>query len=232
MKKTDLNKMKMYDQVALIIEEHGTLWQSNVPFSTAYASFTQRVDGLKAALENQRALMGSHSIRKNRALDNLHDEAQRIEQILRFFAVHSDNEVLLATVRHTASDWKRFKEADRVALCTLLGDELEANLSALAEFGLTQLDLDGFRSLLEDYRALLAEPRNRIVHRAVITRGIGQKMTELDELLKLQIDSFVHSLKNTAPEFVLLYDAARNVIQQKAKSGNGPEDPENPADAA
>jgi hypothetical protein len=232
MNKSDLNKMKMYDQVVVIIEEHAAIWQNNVPFSTAYASFTQRVDGLKAALENQLALKGSHSHRKNRALRTLVAEAQRIEQMLRFFAVESENDALFETVQHTPSDWKRFKEANRVAICTNLGDELETHLSALAAYGLTQADLDNFRSLLEEYSALLTEPRTRIVLRSVITQGIRQTMTELDEILKLRLDNFVHTLKNTAPEFVQRYDAARNVIKRRSKSGGKPDNPESPVHAA
>lgn len=207
----------MYDQVVLIISEHNAVWQSNVPFAEAYASFTQRVDGLKAYIDGQLALMGSHSILKREAAGALITEALRIEQILRFYATKTGNEVLFRALKHSFSDWNRFKEVERVALSTKLADDLEAHLPALVDYGLTQNDLDSLRALIDAYKVRLSEPRNKIVHRAVLTQSIRQAIIELDEILRFQLDNFVYSLKAAQPDFVQLYRFARNVIQQKQK---------------
>ena len=221
MKKKDLNKMRMYDQVVLIISEHDAVWQTNVPFAETYSTFSQRVTGLKEYIETQYALMGTHSIRKREAKEQLIAEALRIEKLFRFFAAKTENAPLLHKVKHTATLWKRSKEVTRVALAAQLEGLLEEHLNELEDYGLAQEDLDSLQEKLAAYEETLSQPRNVIVHRAAITQGIREAMVELDAILKLQVDNFVHSLASTQPEFVKLYKRARNVINYKGKGSLG-----------
>lgn len=223
MLKKDVNKMRMYDQVVQILEEHGTIWQSNVPFSEVYATFSEKLEGLKAYIESQHVLKGVHSIHKQKAQDALIKEAIRIERLLRFYAAKNENAVLLHEVSHTYSFWKRMRENDRLLQSERLRTLLEEHLSAAAEYGLSQSDLDALVNRISAYSISIGGPRNTIVHRVHITEGISEIIAELDALLKYQMDNFVNALGESESTFVNLYTHARNVINYKGKGKDASE---------
>jgi hypothetical protein len=217
MKKKDLNKLRMYDQVVQILEEHGTVWQSNVPFSEVYATFSEKLEGLKAYIESQHVLKGVHSVHKNTAQEALIKEAIRIEHLLQFYASKTENPVLLHDVSHTYSFWKRARENDRLLQGEHLRNLLEEHLSAATAYGLSQSDLDVLANRIASYSISIGGPRNTIVHRVHITEGISEIMAELDALLKFQMDNFVKALSESESNFVRLYAHARDVIRYKGK---------------
>ena len=161
----------MYDQVVLIISEHDTIWQSNVPFTETYSTFSQRLIGLKEYIENQTALMGVHTIRKEEFKNALISEVIRIEQVLQFFASRSENADLFNSVDHTKSFWARIREVDRLMASKHIADLLEEHLNELEDYGLLQADLDMLNTKIADYEQAMSEPRNMIIHRAIITKG-------------------------------------------------------------
>lgn len=217
MKKRDINKMRMYNQVVLIISEHSSVWQTNVPFAEAYSTFSQKVSGLKAYVESQFTLTGKHTVQKQAASEALIETALRLQRVLVFYAAKTENPVLLERAHRSASHWKRANETNRLLQAEELQDLLEEHLAALQDFGLTQADVDELSTRINDFADALGGPRSKIVHRAAFTQNIGKTVAELDEMLKLQIDTFIQSLSLSAPEFVSLFLRARSVVHCKGK---------------
>jgi hypothetical protein len=223
MKKRDMNKMKMYNQVVLIISEHSPVWQTNVPFAEAYATFSQKVSGLKAYVDSQFSLVGKHTVHKHACSDALIETALRIQRVMVFYAARSENAVLLERVKRSASEWKRANETKRLLQAERLHSLLEEHLAELPDFGLGQPDVDELSARISDYAEAIGEPRSKIVHRTAFTQHIGMAIKELDELLNLQIDTFVRSLETSAPEFVRLFLSARSVVHYKGKGSAEPD---------
>lgn len=223
MKKRDINKMRMYNQVVLIISEHSPVWQANVPFAEAYATFSQKVSGLKAYVESQFALKGKHTVLKHAASEDLIETALRLQRMLVFYAAKTENAVLLERAHRSASHWKRANETNRLLQAEQLLTLLEEHLAALQDFGLAQADLDELSTRISNFSEAISGPRSKIVHRAEFTENIGKTIAELDEMLKLQIDTFIQSLKLSAPDFVNLFLRARSVVHYKGKGRDASE---------
>lgn len=220
MKKRDTNKMKMYNQVVLIVSEHTSLWQANVPFAETYAAFTEKLVGLREAFDAQFALKGNFSAHKKRTIHDLVVEALRIQNAMIFFAANTQDLELLELVRHTPTSWKQTSENKRLAMANQLRTQLAAHLSEVQAYGLGQADLDQLDARIADCANALTEPRSSIVHRAQITQSIDSKVAELDSLLKTQLDPYVLSLKNAHPDFVNLYHNAREIVHYKGKGSH------------
>lgn len=230
MQKKDMNKMRMYNQVVLIISEHEAIWQSNVPFTEVYNTFTSKLDSLKTDIDAQFSLKGAHSIQKRKTKEVLFNDALRIQNLLTFFAAKTENKVLLQQVKKPASFWNRLSETNFLAQCERLGSILEEHLPDVVDYGLSQVDLDGFNAKIEDFVTAIGEPRSAVIHRTHVTSNIEAAMDELDALLKLQLDTFVHALAATQSKFVNLYDHARDVIRYKGKGHTDSDSPQIPAD--
>ena len=232
MRKSDMNKMRMYNQVAQIISEHAPVWQANVPFTEVYTSFNAKLDALKTSIDAQFSLKGANSIHKREAKEALINDALRIQQLFTFYAAKVDDQVLLHQVKKTVSYWKRASEINVRAQAEQLRALLEDNLAVVGNYGLAQADLDGFITRIDDFAAAASEPRAAVIQRAHVTENIGELMAQLDALLKLQLDNFVHALTATQADFVNLYDHARDVIRYRGKGHTNPETPQSSADAA
>ncbi|MDX2362372.1 MAG: hypothetical protein QNK23_16305 [Crocinitomicaceae bacterium] len=220
MNKRDINKMRMYNQVVLIISEHSSIWQANVPFTEAYSTFSQGVIGLKEFVNSQFALKGKLSIHKREMKEELTEVALRIQRVIVFYAAKSEQLTLLESVKRTPSFWRRTTETNRLSQAERLSSLLEEHLPALQDFGLEQSDLDELNAKINAYTEALSGPRSAIVHRGQFTASIDTSISELDDLLKLQMDTFVKSLTVTHPDFVSLFLRARNIVNYKGSSGH------------
>jgi inorganic pyrophosphatase len=110
---------------------------------------------------------------------------------------------------------------DTHSKCADILDAATANLAALADFDVTQADLNHLEQLLEEYEELLPQPQVAIGS----AKGAGQAMDaaldRIDGILNNGLDNLMLKFEDTQPDFYRDYTNARIIIDRPGGHSNG-----------
>jgi hypothetical protein len=110
---------------------------------------------------------------------------------------------------------------DSLSKCDDIHAAATANLSVLADSGVTQANLDALQELITSYEELLPQPRVAISSAKGVGQAIDAALDRLDGILNNGLDNLMLKFEDPNPDFYRDYTNARIVIDRPGGNGNG-----------
>src|SRR5947209_1866696 len=107
---------------------------------------------------------------------------------LHSFAVKNGNAELQAKCDLTITDLVRMGETVIAPRCQEIRDLADSNAAALVPYGVEAADITALKTLVDDYKALIAKPREAVVSRKAVTGNITDDYAAADDLLNNELD--------------------------------------------
>ena len=217
------NKFAMYQATNMVLTKtkYKTLW-SGLP------GFVR----LQAALTTEIASIADSSGKQGRRKTGLADDKDAARQAMckagnimagavAAYAHQINNHELLTRVETTLSILTSGRGKDSRDKCADILSAATANLTALADYGVAQTDLDSLKQRIDDFDELMPQPQVAIGS----AKGAGQAMDaafdRADGILNNGLDNLMLKFEETQPEFFRDYTNARIIIDRPGGHGNG-----------
>lgn len=197
------------------------LWCTNNASATAtipaFAAVKATVETKLSIIDqlNQKATTGTKGITIDTNISRLNMQkiAFKCACALTAYAATIKSNTLRAKVNYTLNQMSAKKKEEIDDICQTIHDEANLNFAAATGFGYTNTDVTDLQTAINLYRDSMANPRQAIITRTVALETIRTQIREiLSTIIKQQMDSMVHTLIITNPNFVSAYFQARQII--------------------
>jgi hypothetical protein len=128
------------------------------------------------------------------------------------YATIVNNAVLLKEVKYTESELKKSADTILKDRCQVIYDRANANLAALATYGVTAAILTNLLNALNSYNTSIPKPRLGIADKKLATEQLAILLKSVDDNLA-KIDALVEIVRVTQANFYSEYKNARKVVE-------------------
>lgn len=190
-----------------------------------FPKVTARIAAINSNVAGQSANIKGVAQNKTNLRANLNGLTFNILTIARAWAVADNNSVLAEEFYVTESGLEKIKDDTIAAYCTHRYDLVNANIAAMADYGLTPVLMTTWQDAITDYAANVASPREAINTRSTYTENLKTIFDDTLKLLKENIDPVMLIFKTSDPKLYKQYTKARIVIDRKGPGGGGTDKP-------
>jgi hypothetical protein len=210
------NKLSMYRAVRQVIQKHNSSWTGLTAFESGVTKFLDKVTELEnLSYQKAKALMGAKSHRdKQRAITA--DLTLKVSNALFAYASTIGDEILKAKVHYAPSTLKYTPNSRFLQLVEGLIATANELVTDITPYGVDQNKVDALEIAYLELVEIANLPRQAIVSRKVISEKIDNAISEVDTVLKDQLDRLVVLLKDDELDFVLTYEGARTILDHPA----------------
>ena len=228
MNQNQFDKLKMFRVVLAVCLKYLKLVESVPAFLRAYQALTKLV----IAVEKDHTVQGANTkgvtVNKEQMRDAVIDSAMYIAGAVHSHASDIENSELMAKVHVNISDFKNCGFEECIKKCDIIAKEASVVMDQLADHGVVQKDLDGFMTLVNDFKIMITKPREVIVEKSSVTIDIADLFSTGDKILKEKMDKLINKYKPSDPSFYQEYWNARIIEGGGHHPGkNGNENPHN-----
>lgn len=209
------NKLSMYLATLVILEKNRSVWQGIPAIVQLVTQITKQVGLLQKAVKKQTEKRKGIALDKGSSRQAMADQAVLVGGIVKAYANATENYQLEESVNYTVTNFTNGKDTLAKEQAEIIWDKATEYITQLADYGLTQADLDDLDNSIEEYADLVSSPRVGITDRKESTGSIRQLITQIDNLFKKQLDLLLVRYKSTA--FYPTYQAARIIVDQRGK---------------
>lgn len=206
--------LKMYLAVEKVCDAHQTAYTTLPAFNNGYTKFKALIANINGSNTNLQGKITGITDDKLAKRQAMADATIVVASALVAYAHSIDNHTLADDADVNDTEIMRCKETDADDICLHIHDLANDHLAALADFGITQADLDILAASIDDFTGKIGNPRNHIINTKTTRGNMNGYFTAADELLTKQLDNLIVVLKKKYPDFYTEYLLARNIIEQ------------------
>ena len=211
------NKVKMYNAVETVLTSNSAVWNGIAGFQNAYDSFQGKLAALaQASYEQGTGTLGIKSV-KDKERATVAKMALRIAGGLRVLAADTGNLGLKARVDFSKSELSYSSMPDTMQLLERLKEAAVAHTAELANYSITQADIDEYVAAFEQLSEAFGSVRNAIVTRKTHTELIREHLKAIDGILKNRLDQLMEVFEKDHPGFAKQYRIARLIVDLPGK---------------
>ena len=129
-------------------------------FSTTFTSFKAKVSSIESTAQLETQVITGVATDKKTRKETLVQQATDIAAVVFSYASSVGNNTLKQQVNFSRSELLRLKDDELPATSHNIHDAANANLVALAPYGITAAMLTSFDTLISQYAAVVPSPRN------------------------------------------------------------------------
>ena len=205
------NKLRAYQAVEAVLDEHEATWNTLPAFVTGVNEFTALIPEINELVQTQASRAGA-SDEKAFALEALGNAAHEVAAAVRAYAVATNELELAGRVDFSRSDITYGRESEVVAHCRDIHATATANVDDLADYGVTPAKLNAFKKKIDAFEAVQPKPRQKIAVSSAATKTLPERFTQADTILSKRLDGLMVQFRESAPAFYNEYRAARSVV--------------------
>jgi hypothetical protein len=216
MNQDQINITGMHSTVASYMDQNQTIWTGNKAFSASVGQLNTNNSVISQKRDAQETATDGEAELKRQAQQDLEEKIIEIADQIYALAVKNNDVGLEAQSHLTLSildglDPEQLVEkgGDISALAT-------ANLSGLADYGITQTDVTALDTLTGNFGKVKTAPRTAISNRAGQTMTLSGAIRDNQSLLRRQLDKQMTKFKKTNPEFYAGYQTARVIVSRRS----------------
>lgn len=216
MQDRDTQKIRMYGNVIQVCNANKNEWASSAIITNIVDSITLSLNKIN---ENNTLLQGDSSgttQAKKKEKEEMVAAAIYVAAALKAMASITGNLALAADVNFSPSDILRVKETDADDICLHIHQLGTTHLAALADYDITQADLDLLAKEIKDFTDLIGKPRISIGQGKAIREEIDAIIQKTDLQLRDQLDNLMLKFSTKSPAFYSQYLSARDVSSPKS----------------
>ncbi|MGE0079143.1 MAG: carboxypeptidase regulatory-like domain-containing protein [Bacteroidales bacterium] len=175
------------------------------------------VDQIKIMSEQQSLSKRGISATKKQLRSALVALVADVSRRLTAYATFVNNQVLLAEIKYSTSDFNRFSDSSLRYCAQGVYDKAQANLGELATYGITEEPLNALQLAIRAFESAIPTPRLGIIRNRQCTVLLIKYFDEGDKALE-GIDLIVDMIKVTEAKLYEEYRTARKVVDAAACS--------------
>lgn len=222
----------MVGATVAVLNENKNVWENTPAFVKAVTEVLAKMQAIQDESGKQRAPITGAAAAKAQARDALEDTTLEIADQLSAFAEERNDLALAAKVEITRSALDKQSDEELETTAKRVTSLATQNLGALADYLVTQDDITELVQLLGEFSALKTAPRVAVVERSSSTASLPERLSEASRILRCRIDKMVSKFRNTNPEFVAKYRAARVIVDRSGPTKSKETSTTTPADTA
>jgi hypothetical protein len=212
MTKYQENTISMYFTVQQVTNFHSEAWKDFTAFKNIFQAFEKQITKIDKTRQIQlRSIIGVTQNKKDLMFKAVEKGFLIAQSIYSYSKIINDNKTA-ARVSFTVS--KLMNKRDTVVFIKLRDViEIAQNFTdQLADYGVTQDDIDELNMLTEQYAAQVEDPRQAVTNRARATKELKDLLNEANMMLRDHLDRLIYHFKASAPEFWQQYKNARKIV--------------------
>lgn len=162
------------------------------------------------------------------------EEAEMIEATVRMaakvyvYAVENNLPGLQEKLSVTAWNLRNMSDVKLHATCLSIHEAISGiSVSATGTYGVTPELLAGMKKEIDDFYALISQPRTDIITRSQATGKISELIKKMKELLAKRLDKLMMALPESEVLMKNEYKSTRIIIGMKGKKSSADEEPIN-----
>jgi hypothetical protein len=209
-------KLNMYRAVANHCNANPAIVATVPAFQTAVTALNANISTILSTAQMEVQVISGITADKSALKESLAQQAADIAAIVFAFASSTNNNTLKEQVKFSFREILRIKDDLIAPTCLNIHDAANANLAALAAYGITAATLTAFNNAITNYSAAVPSPRNAVSLRAAYKKDITNLIKQTDKLLKEQLDKLSVQFKTANTEFYNAYKSNRVIIDAGA----------------
>lgn len=206
------SKLNMFRAVAKHSNDNAAIIVAVPAFQNAITALNTTISSIVTAAQMETQVITGITMDKAQRKAALAQQATDIAAAVYAFAASVNDNTLKEQVNYRLSYLQREKDEILGPVCTNIHDAANANLAALAPFGITAGLLATFTTAITNFTTAVPTPRNAVSQRKAFTAELKNLMKDADKILKDQTDKLISSFKTTQPNFVSAYKSNRVII--------------------
>ena len=212
MEQQDLNRLTMWKTVYIVLQDYQGVWQVNEGFSEAVTDLKGFIKAADAASGSQAAGRTTGiTADKETLADDAINKTLRVTKIARAYARKINNQTLLSAVDYAKGSLQKTPLDELTARLNSMLKAVQGVADALQRWGFVKGSDESAAAAIEAFSKAAQGTRVAISGGKAMTATLPQIMrggkTEL-----LIIDDLIGMYEEEAPQFVLTYKAARNIV--------------------
>ena len=206
------NQFSMFKAVKRTCDENISLITPITALFDAYTLFVEKTEKIQAEVVLQETPIEGVAVDKHVLKYKLANYAFVVASIIKTFAVRSGNNTLKLAVSVAKSTLEKDRDSTLVTDSQRIAQKADENIADLAAHGLTPAMMTEFKDLIVKFDTTVADPTHALDHRVVNTQNVDVWMKEANDLLRFSIDPNMELFSITNPQFYMLYQASRQII--------------------
>ena len=218
-------KLTMYRAVQTHCDANGAITSTNLAFTTAYADFVTQISKLQGSetvvsKQTKGVAKDKQSLRLK-----LCRTTTDLAALVFAYASKTKNQVLQQQVNYSYSDLEKIKDEMIAPACQNILEAANANLAALADYGVTNPMLTALQTDIDNYTNASQSPQAAKATKQTENAKMKDTIKLADDVLKNQMDKLVVNFKAANPDFVDTYFNVRVIIDPTGGSKPKPPKP-------
>ncbi len=219
MKKTDLFKLRMYKSTKLILDNYASIWEIIPVFKSNYILFSEHIEIIDDNEDGELSSKGSTK-EKEHFMNKMLDIAEQVIGGVLTFAEVTVNKKLKEDFNFTKTSLKKGKDKDIHKRCAVLAEKATALKTELADYNITEAQLNLFTESVALYLKVIDEPKNTLKKSKTSKEKVQKSYDECDRILTNIFDNMMMTLKPANQAFYLEYSNARIIGGWSKKDDN------------
>lgn len=211
MNKRQIKKLEMMRSTNAYMDSTSATWNS-IPVASNYKTgLAQIIDQIRSSAEDQEAaqvFIGSslHEIKQRIA-----EKLDILDDVLEAFAEDTENAELLVQSSNSKSDYLRLANEEFETKASHIIDLLESHVENMADYGLTQDQIEDVKLDFGTYQDKRGKPRSYKIASRSATQNIESLMDEGAQYLD-KLDRVMKRFKRSNASFYTGYLSARTIV--------------------
>jgi len=211
------DKLNMYVLVKDFLLASTAITGKWTAFAALFASFVDyvaeifRVSGLQK--DDKTGVTKSKSQLKKLLIDQIVDISGKCVA----YATLAENNEFLSLIKFAKGELQRMADADLAKTALTFHTNVLPKLALIADYDLSQADLDILLSLNTDFLAIYTKPAGSKKEISKLTAQLNALFALTDKLL-VKMDAIINSAHKSAPAFVDEYNSKRTIVKTASRT--------------
>lgn len=211
MNQRQINRLEMMQATNTFLDTHTAIW-SVIPIVTTYKNMLSHViDEIRHSASDQDAAQVFIGANLQQIKIQVAEKMDILDDVLEAYAEDTANAELLAQADNSMSDYLRLPHEDFETKTRNVIDLLETYVASMADYGLTQDQIDDVKLTFGSFQDKRGKPRSFKIASRTATQSIEDLMTEGTNALS-KLDRVIKRFKRSNTAFYNGYMAARTVV--------------------
>lgn len=206
----------MFETTVAFLDNNQIIWKTTPAFIDAHGRAKNGTAAIRTKTGKQQAPTKGVTGDKAQMRDDLEEKLLVMADAIAAFAAKTDNNDLAAQVEMTKSSLDRLPDSNLVQAAQRVVDAAEANLAALAPYGVTAAEKDALQAAADLFANKKESPREAIVGRKVETLSLPEAIRSVRSILRNELDKLMTAFKKSEPDFHKGYVASRIIVNHAA----------------
>jgi hypothetical protein len=211
MTKRQTQKYSMFLAVFLVVNANILVWQTLMAFATVFGKFKIKLTDIEDANETATKDIKGFAKNKKEKRTAMKNTAMWLKGAVQAYAKAVGDTILFESVNFAPSKIMSGKSSTSLARAQVIYEAANANVAALANYGITPADVADYLSAIQDFQACISTPKDAISQRFVAHKQLTTFINEADSMLLDEMDKLMDNFKDSAPQFYAQYFENRKI---------------------